>query len=416
MRNTILAVAVVIFGCSLALGQVQERVLYSFGGSPRDGILPNSTLVADRDGNLFGTTTTGGAQGTCYGNGCGIVFELSRNPDDTWTESIIYNFCAGHSGFDCPDGATGSGLVIDSAGNLYGVRTDGGGTGTGVAFELSPPSMRGGTWTYTLLYTFCSVSNCQDGWGPSGTLLIDSAGNLYGTTGAGGTADGGVIFELSLDAGVWNETVLYDFCMFGQDGICPDGENPRSGVVFDNVGNLLGTTWYGGSSDLSGGGTVFKLSPRFGGWVETVLYAKPGSNSIGLGPISFDHIGNMYSTFTPPVGNGNGGVGRLNIHGRVDTYLFNGNDGKDPVGGMLVDGQRRLLYGVTSGGPVGRGNIFQIDATGREGLVYAFCTQPDCADGYQPLGGLIEDKLGNLFGTTSFGGANQEGVVFEITP
>jgi uncharacterized repeat protein (TIGR03803 family) len=184
IRNAGVCALVIVLGCGLALPQ-QYKVLYSFAGPPNDGSNPAGSLVADSAGNLYGVTQLGGSSSFCSG-GCGTVFRLSPNSDGSWSESVLYNFCAGSDG-SCSDGrAPAAGLVLDSAGSLYGV-TDFGGTcaggrlNCGIVFQLSPPSVPGRAWTDNLIHAFCqnpNDSSCADGTGPNGPLTIDESGPL----------------------------------------------------------------------------------------------------------------------------------------------------------------------------------------------------------------------------------------------
>ncbi|HTA24577.1 MAG TPA: choice-of-anchor tandem repeat GloVer-containing protein [Terriglobales bacterium] len=436
MKTLLLCVVLVILDCGLAMGQ-QYNVLYDFQGAPvGDGALPFGNLVFDKLGNLYGTTEVGGVNGGCYGGGCGVVFELSPNSDGSWSETVIHVFCA--SGPPCDGASLGyglGGLTIDAVGNLYGIEPFGGNyppactdtSGCGAAYELSPPSSKGGTWTYTTLYDFCSVlvdGSCEDGLIPISTLTFDASGNLYGTTSGGGSENGGTVFELSPGVGGWTETVLYNFCSGGLP-VCPDGAEPEAGVIFDKSGNIYGSTSRGGNSDSSGtGGTIFKLSPGDGGWIESVVYAfqPPPKNSDynAIGPLSIDPAGDLYVTFNLNIDSYHlerfqGGVADWNHRGRVEKFLFVKND-EYPVDGVIADTSRRLLYGVTGYPGFGIGNIYQVDESKQETVLYNFCSQPSCTDGYLPNGGLLEDKSGNLYGTTSIGGQFNDGVVFELTP
>jgi uncharacterized repeat protein (TIGR03803 family) len=246
-----------------------EQVLYSFGVGNSDGSKPLAGLVFDKAGNLYGTTYQGGY------NGAGMVFELTPGENGTWTETVVYNFC---SATNCADGKfPEAGLVFDTAGNLYGT-TYWGGAGTcvyvcGTVFELTPAN---GTWTEKVLYSFCSANACTDGGGPQASLIFDSVGNLFGTTGGGGsTAQNcgsygcGIVFELTPGTnGTWTENVLHTF------GTGNDGALPYAGLIFDNAGNLYGTTSQGGRQGCGYGcGTVFEMTPGSNGtWNEKVLY------------------------------------------------------------------------------------------------------------------------------------------------
>ncbi len=266
-----------------------EKVLYSFQGIP-DGSLPVGGIVFDAAGNLYGATTEGGSSSCISVAQCGTVYQLvpSAKQGGPWTETVLYVF----KGNASQDGASpAGGLVMDSAGNLYGTTAYGGtgncvllGTlmGCGTVFELSPPIQNGGKWTETVLYSFPTA---KQGYLPNGDLVFDSAGNLYGATqyggGQGTTCNGfyqycGAVFELSppkQKGGKWTERVLHGF-RSGTDGAAPNG-----GLVLDSKGNVYGTTFGGGNESGQCGkvgcGTAFELKPpitRGGAWTVNVLY------------------------------------------------------------------------------------------------------------------------------------------------
>src|SRR5580704_5070403 len=300
MKRLALSAAVSILCCGFMLGQAQYKVLYNFGSVPNDGIGPQGALISDSSGNLYGTTAFGG--GASGGTAGGTVFELSPQSNGTWNETILYDFC---SQTNCTDGyEPQAGLLMDSAGNLYGTTyysycTTGAGECAGTVFELSPPSPPGGPWTHTVLYTFCSEVNypvCLDGDQPHSQLVFDASGNLYGTTVKGGTghdvgsSGGGTVFELSRGSSGWTETLLYSFCQLGTGFKCPDGAFPQAGVVFDNSGNLYGTTQ---AAVSEAGGLVYELSPGSNGWTETVLH--PAHDEI-YAPVTISAGGNLLGT------------------------------------------------------------------------------------------------------------------------
>jgi uncharacterized repeat protein (TIGR03803 family) len=230
--------------------------------------------------------------------------------------------------------------------------------------------------------------------------------------------NGGTVFELSPGINGWTLTTLYNFCanQLGKN-ICPDGNQPLAGVTFDQAGNLYGTTKIGGATNSAGAGTVYELSPGTDGWTETVLVAFKlnGALQNPVGTVSFDPAGNLYSTAS----NGtNGGVFELLPKARVlRDFKFNYNDGAAPESGALVDTRAKVVYGTTiDGGSGGGGTVFKITAQGGESVLYNFCQESGCMDGLFPYASLIEDRAGNLYGTTQQGGAAGIGVVFEITP
>lgn len=334
------------------------NVLFTFNplNSPGGvaGWVPYSGVVFGPDGALFGTTWGGGVGGGS--NGYGIVYKLM--PPSTvcesvscpWTETVLYEFQGGKDG----NGPEYGNVVFDSAGNLYGTTSAGGGSecsgGCGTVYELSPS---GSGWTEQVLYRF----NGSDGGAPASGLVLDQAGNLYGTTVIGGSGCSGkgcgTVYELSPSGSGWTEKVLYTF-----QG-ASDGENPYAGVIFDQAGNLYGATFQGGSA---GGGTVFELSPSGEGWSFSTLYAFQGGQYGNAGPLdnlAIDGAGSLYGTTNDDGGVDNAGsVFKLTFRNGewIYTGLFlfpadNGAapDGENPVGGPIVDSFGNV-YGTTSQG------------------------------------------------------------------
>jgi uncharacterized repeat protein (TIGR03803 family) len=426
VRKTALCLAMLVLAITFAVGQ-QYKVLYNFGAQTGDGANPVSNLIFDKAGNLYGTTSAGGSASGCIG-GCGTVFELSPNSDGSWTETVLYSFCSKqtHHGF-CLDGnEPAAGLVFDVGGNLYGTTVHGGparcpmSPDCGTVFKLAPPSLPDGSWTESVLYSFCSKlvnSQCLDGLNPYGQLTVDQFGDLYGTTSAGGTGrnSGGTVFELSRVNSGQRYTVLYNFCSVGSGKLCSDGTFPVAGVTFDKLGNLYGTTLAGG--DSQGRGTVYELVPQGKGWNETVLetserYAAEGPQ----GTVTLDSLGNIYTTYSQGGEFGFGGVFRIGTQGGISQLSFTQSDGLVPTAGLVADFKQGILYGTTSGGQELPGTVFAVTAPSQLTVLYNFCAQPGCTDGEFPYGALVEDASGNLYGTTKKGGAYNQGVVFEITP
>ena len=292
----------------VAGGKYHETVLHSFNRFAKrndDGCGPESYLVPDAAGNLYGTTNTGGGgvSNTFCDNGCGSVFKLASNGDGTYTESVIHSF-PGTKGNKDGRNPVG-GLVFDSAGNLWGSTQGGGSVGDGTVFELTPNS--DGTYTESTLYSFTGAST---GFEPNTDLVIDKAGNLYGTATNGGPNKGnGVVFKVTPQAGGGvKESIIHTFPRCNAR-VCPDGVSPFNGLTIDANGTLYGTVDLGGgASDQCGAppafgcGIVYKLTPNARGkFTETILYrfqgfadgAKPEDDRLVI-----DASGNIFGTAT----------------------------------------------------------------------------------------------------------------------
>jgi uncharacterized repeat protein (TIGR03803 family) len=403
-----LAVLAIMAGVASPVWAGTEKVLYSFAGGP-DGNGPFSGLVADKAGNVYGTTQNGGTTNN------GTVFELSPSSGGGWTEKILYSFCTQPP--NCADGygPTG-GLIFDESGNLYGTTSFGGNEacqpGCGTVFELSPNS--DGTWTETVLHSFSGT----DGANPSNSFLIfDKTGNIYGTTQGGGAYGHGAVFELS-GSGGWSETVLYSFCAVSN---CSDGQIPLAGAIFDKSGNLYGETYAGGTYN---DGTIFKLSPRSGGWSERVLHSFGGFDGLGpQGGLVFDKKGGLYGSTSSGGAHGSGEVFKLTRSkkgwNRTVLHTFKGADGQFPYDHLIFD-KAGNLFGTTAGG--GKcdncGTVFELKPLWRgwkETAVYGFTGGGGDGDGFDPLGSLLLGKSGRLYGTTATGGTGGFGTVFEVT-
>lgn len=358
------------------------------------------------------------ASGNLYGasNG-GAVFELMPSTGGSWTEKVIYDLSSGQFNY-----SRGS-LVFDARGNLYGTSLYGGTHSAGTVFELTPSS--DGTWTRKVLHTF---GNGTDGQLPNGALIFDAAGNLYGTTYEGGTHKVGMAFKLMpLANGGWKEVVLHQF------GAGTDGTYPLTGLLLDASGNLFGTTDAGGTYGASGGGgTLFELSPQAqGGWKETILH-NFGNGTDGGGPYSvpiLDSAGNLYGTTS---GGGTYGFGtafeliRQTNGGWKEKILHNfgnGSDGIEPGNALLFD-KLGNLYGSTGSGGADNctdyyaGTVFELTPTSNgqwtETNLESFCDYTSPAGG--GVQGIVFDPSGNIFGTTYAGGTYFGGTAFEITP
>lgn len=409
------AAAVVL--ASTLTAQVSEQVILNFSGY--NGIQPQSPLLQDASGHLYGTALGGGDKSSACPGGCGVVFELAPKTGGGWNYRRLYSF-TGNNDF-LPEGR----LVFDAAGNLYGIAA-GNGITAGEVFRLSRAS--NGQWTESIIHAF---GGSGDGAAVRSGLIIDSAGNLYGTTAGGGAnANQGTAYKLSPNSdGTWTETVLYSF-----GGQANDGFGPFAEVIQDAAGNLYGTTENGGAF---GWGTVFELSPNSGGgWTETVLYSFTGHQDQGHPQASLwmDATGNLFSTtFGNTIhGDGLGTVFEL-VHKSdgswgektLHTFLGNANNGSDgafPGLGGLVPDKAGNLYGTTEfGGSTSGGVIYKMTsgtAGWTESILYTFqiCCSGN-STGAEPFYGVTFGKSsGILFGTASHGGSAEDGVVYEITP
>jgi uncharacterized repeat protein (TIGR03803 family) len=406
---TLAAFALLLVVGTSAVAQ-QETILYSFGSQPKDGSKPNAGVIFDGDGNLYGTTETGGSE-----NG-GTVFELTPAGGGGWTETILHFF--NNKGAAAQPR---SGLIFDAAGNLYGTAFYGGDANhDGAVFELIPQA--GGGWTNQILHAF----NGRNGSNSAATLIFDAAGNLYGTTSGGGIHNNGTVFELMpVTGGGWTEKVLHNFNSSGKDGYSPFGS-----LIFDAAGNLYGTTVYGGDRNKCGGlgcGIVFELKPvAGGGWTEKILHTFIGTD--GSAPIAgmvFDTAGNLYGTTTAGGAGSCGTVFELKPRaagGWTEKVLLNfnlnGKAGNTPWSNLIFDAAGNLYGTTVHNGSGGYGTVFELTraAHGQWPLKVLHGFSFNGTDGTEPYAGLIFDSAGNLYGTTSGGGAHDSGTVFEITP
>jgi uncharacterized repeat protein (TIGR03803 family) len=379
------------------------------------------------------------------------IFALGPVAEAGWKEKVLYSFQGG------TDGSTpAGGVVFDAAGNLYGTTQQGGGTNCapisfcGTVFQLTK---KGGSWTEAVLHVFAGVTGNSDGATPAGGLIIDAAGNLYGTTAYGGSGGCvlvgikggcGTVYELSppkVKGGKWAYAILYSF-QSGKDGYFPWGD-----LVFDAAGNLYGATQFGGGFGSCDSpfyqfcGTVFELSPpkiKGGKWKEKVLYSFKSGND-GANPnggLVFDSKGLIYGTtlsggdhgcksdsgigcgttfaLKPPAKTGGAWTEKV-------IFRFKGNpgDGAAPRAGPVFDRQGSL-YGTTAGGgsPTGDGTVFRLKPPAKSGEpwretllhTFGFGNAPDF-----PIAGLVFSGTNYLIGAASGGGAFGDGAVFRLT-
>jgi hypothetical protein len=429
-----------------ASAEWNEKVLYSFQGGA-NGSVPAGGVVFDKAGNLYGVTFDG------------VVFQLKPpvQKGRAWAENMLYVF----QGVSKGDGSTPSGgLVIDSAGNLYGVTAYGGTgncvllgsvVGCGTVYEISPPKSKGGAWKETILYSFPSAKR---GYLPNGNLAFDSAGNLYGATTFGGskgtTCDNfyggqcGTVFELSpprQKGGKWTEQMLHAFAGGPAGKKFGDGAEPNGGLVLDSEGSVYGTTYFGGDEagecDGGGGGigcgTVFRLVPptkKGGAWTEKALQRFNGQD--GDNPAAGVVFGGDRSLYCTTVGGGGGNfpsgtavqlVPQSNgtWTGHVLHSFQDNGDGGVPRSGLVFDSTGTLYGTASGGGTVGGGTMFRLRANGISWSFTALYDFKGAPDGSYPASNLIFDGAGTLYGTTQYGGSGQGcrggcGTVFEVSP
>lgn len=316
-----------------------EKTLYSFT-CYGDGKYPHGGVTFDAQGNLDGTTTAGGT-GYCSGDGCGVVFQYASA-----RERVLHAFTGEADGF-----GPGSPVAIDAKGNVFGTAPDGGADGLGTIFEI----MKWGK--EKTLHAFTGGSDGSTG--SLGAPLLDASGNIYGVTETGGTSGNGIVYEVSPRGAKSKFTTLYTF-----HG-APDAGSPYGGLIEDTIGNLYGTSYYGGAH---GQGAVFELMPKGTMYAERVLYSFKG-----------------------------------------------GNDGSQSTS-TLAFGKNGMLYGTTSagGGSCDCGAIFSLDPkTGKEKALHGF---GGAGDGEYPYYGVTREAGGKFVGTTVAGGANGQGTLFEFTP
>jgi len=345
---------------------------------------PSSPVVMDTQGNLYGTTISD------FHNR-GTVYKLTppAGPNGQWSATTLHVFPNGGN----YESARGN-MVLDSEGNLFG--STGSVSGSGVVYEITADGQE------KIVYTF---KGGADDSSPN-SLIQDSAGNFYANAG-GGTANYGSLLKLTSNG---EKQILYNF-----QGP-PDGEYPNSPLLLDSQGNLYGTTFYGGPNHA---GTIFKLATdgtfttlyAFGHSKTDALYPYSG--------LTLDSQGNLYGTSGYGGANNYGTVFEFTTTNTLEIlYSFKGghNDGQLPEASLIFD-QQGNLYGTTSDNPNADGpfgTVFELTPQGKEIILHNFTGAPD---GFNPLTNLVTDKRGNLYGTTQGGGvAYAGGTVFEIAP
>jgi uncharacterized repeat protein (TIGR03803 family) len=413
MAATLIMAVILAPGASAA---VTYKVLHQFSGTDGADPYDASGLTLDASGNLYGTTARGGAYGY------GIVFQLTPNPDGSWTESLLYSF-GGDS-----DGATPIGSVIfDISGNLYGGTISGGKYGSGTVFKLTPNL--DGSWTESVLYSFTGGTDGQGG----GNLTFDATGTLYGTS-MGGAHGTGAVYKLTPNSdGTWTESVLYSFTTLGKG-------DPSGGLTFDTAGNLYGST--NGEDNSNCCGLVYELIPQQdGSWHYKVLHSFTWGDHAGFSPggsqLVFDQAGSLYAA-TAHGGGGNGcgwgGCGTVfkltpgsdgNWREHVLYRFKGGMDAEQATANVVFDAAGNL-YGTTLHGGDGRcsdfwggsgcGTVYKLIPNPKGGWIEYVLHRFRGPAGGNPWGGIILDGNGNIYGAASGEGTSgSSGSVFEIT-
>jgi uncharacterized repeat protein (TIGR03803 family) len=393
--NTVFTNAVITPGSVKSVGGQPpvETLLYSFGGNPvsyTDSLAPFAGLIEARDGNFYGTASTGGAYGA------GTVFKVTT----AGVQSIVHSFGANGAG----DGLLPSGNLLQGPdGTLYGTTLSGGSSGSGTVFKITAQGAE------SVLVSFAGGSDSD---APESPLVLDSEGNLYGTASAGGGHNDGTVFKVTPQGA---ETVLWSF------GGTADGEAPAAGLTLGRDGNYYGTTFKGGAH---GGGTIFRITPT---GTLTTLHAFGGTAGDGYWPFAgliLGSDGNFYGATVNDLNDRGGTVYRMTPDGTVSilhtfTGLISSSDAAVPYG-PLVEDVNGNFYGTTlEGGLYGQGAVYEITAAGTESVLYSFAGVGVVAgrkDGAGPDGNLTLGTDGYLYGLTSGGGANDYGTVFRLLP
>lgn len=399
-----------------------QKTLHSFCTKANcgDGDTPHAGLVADADGNLYGTTEQGGKYDS------GLVFKLIPNAQKTkYTEHVLKNFCAKAN---CADGGfPETGLIMDVDGNLYGTTGGGGKFGGGTVFKMAPQA---NGWSYAVVHSFCHDATCTDGSDPTAGLAYagqssgapwDETSPLFGTTYGGGANNKGDVYKLSHTGSGWSFQVIHSYSSGFHGG----------DLFVDTSGNLFGTTLLGGANS---GGTIYKLAS--GSWSETTLHnfcaqTNCADGTQPIGRLVMDNNGNLFGTASQggsgahcTAGNGCGVAYERTASGKFKVLydfcsLKNCKDGQYPSAGLVVGAGGDLLGTTYEGGTGPGGTAFSLDRANHwaETVTYDFCSAQNCTDGAGPVAPLTMGASGTLFGTTSVGGVNGAGgTVFELMP
>lgn len=405
-----ISILLLALACALAPAAAAQTVKTLLSFS---GTESEGNLILDSAGNLYGTT------GDQYDPSLITVFQLSPNGDGTWTENVLWTSTGGSDPLNIR-----AGVVFDASGNLYGTSLLGGASDCGTVFKLTHNS--DGSWSERNLVDFDCGTN---GAYPVTGVTLDEAGNVYGGTNQGGTFGNGVIFQLTPNSdGSYSEKVIHHFTD-GADGGYPD----HQAFIFDSGGNLYGTTSQGGvqgNCNLPVGtcGTVFKLAPKSGGrWALTVIHTFTGATDGGSpeATLVFDKSGNLYGTTYVGGQYGLGVAYKLIPHangkwGETVLHAFKGSDGANPLGGVIFDSAGNL-FGTTANG--GQNQCFNAPGCG---IVYEL--MPKSSGGYTqdvlvrfhgapnsgPYSDLVMDSTGNLYGSATDYNTYSSGTIYEV--
>ncbi len=388
-----LTFALILGSALFATSRTQAQtfsVIYNFTGGS-DGGYPLAGFVMDATGNLYGTASVGGS------SGAGAIVRFTESGQET----VLYSFAGG------TDGATPeASLLMDSSGNLYGTTSAGGAHGFGTVFKLTASGQE------TVLYSFAGGN--ADGANPQANLVADNSGNLYGTTYAGGAYGGGIVFRVNKKN---QETVLYSF------GSGTDGANPVAGVTLGPGGELYGTTSAGGTDTY---GTVFQLIPavatgsKYGKEIILHNFTHQNDGDVPYAGLIFDHAGNLYGAATG--GGANSGGTIFELTPSASGWNFNvlyGLVGWDISGAfqnLFLDASGNIWATTHCDGTYQAGTVYELTNSGGTWNYNPMYVFTGGTDGLFSYSNLVLDKQGNLYGTTRGGGSGGYGVVFKITP
>lgn len=358
------------------------------------GFFPYGSLTLDQQGRIYGTLSNAGA------NGGGDVYRLQR-VNGSWVLTTLYSFGYQDLGGSNPQ----AGVAIARDGTLYGTTSDYGAFGYGTVYRLQPSPNRCSVvqcpWIKTTVYNF--TGGTDGGYPGYGTLVFDHAGNIYGTTNEGGSHGTGVVYKLAPSGGGWTESVIFDFPGEASGG----GGLPIAGVIFDSAGNLYGT-----STEPP---AVYELSPTQSGWTETTLSTQGG----GFGGLTFDAHGNLFGMTGNGPGGGDASVYELTPENGSWTFSVLHDFGMEyvaPASAPIFDSHGNLYGPLPTYPEQGLGEIFKLTPSGNQWTYTPYYQFTGGTGGAGPLGGVIFDASGNMYGTTADPIGGGAITVWEITP